>query len=218
VKPDSPSNPDSFQQAWQAHASQAQVTIDADLLLKVVERDQRNFQRMIFCRDYREVGVAVVMIPLWFYLGITFSSPWTWWLTVPVLVWLAGFMIVYRMRHKQPPAEPDAPLLHCVERSLTEVEDQIWLLRNIFWWYLLPPGISMAAFFVQVSWQAAARNNNRLEGLIAGTILLVFLAGTYYFIYWLNQSAVRKQLEPRRQELLALIASLKDEATDKADQ
>jgi hypothetical protein len=215
MKPDSPTNPDNFQQAWQAHASQTRVTIDADLLLKVVERDQRNFQRTIFWRDYREVGVAVAMIPLWFYLDFAVNPPWTWWLTVPVLVWIAGFVLVYRIRHKHPPAKPDAPLLHCLERSLTEVEDQIWLLRNILWWYLLPPGISMATFFVHVSWQSAARNNDWLHGLIAATILLIFLVGVYYFIYWLNQYAVRTQLEPRRQELLALLASLKDETTDK---
>ena len=34
-----------------------------------------------------------------------------------------------------------------------------------------------------------------------------------YFIYWLNQYAVRIQLEPRREELLALVTSLGDETT-----
>jgi hypothetical protein len=217
MKPDSPMKSDNFQLAWQSQASQTRVTIDADLLLKVVQRDQQNFQRMIFWRDYREVGVALVMIPVWFFLGIKISTPWTWWLTVPVLVWIAGFVLVYRIRHKQPPAKSDAPLLHCLQRSLTEVEDQIWLLDNILWWYLLPPGISIAAFFAHVSWRTAMKTNDWLGGLIFATILFVFLAGVYYFIYWVNQFAVRKQLEPRRQELLALIASLKDEPTGEDD-
>ena len=30
--------PDKYQQAWQAHSSQTRVTIDADLLLKEVQR------------------------------------------------------------------------------------------------------------------------------------------------------------------------------------
>jgi hypothetical protein len=43
------------------------------------------------------------------------------------------------MRHLQKPNEPDEPLLQCVKNSLTQMEDQIWLLRNVLWWYLLPP-------------------------------------------------------------------------------
>ena len=62
--------PDKYQQAWQAHSSQTRVTVDADLLLKEVQRSQRNFRAMIFWRDFREVGVALLMLPLWFYLGI----------------------------------------------------------------------------------------------------------------------------------------------------
>ena len=51
--------PDKYQQAWQAHSSQTRVTVDADLLLKEVQRSQRNFRAMIFWRDFREVGVAL---------------------------------------------------------------------------------------------------------------------------------------------------------------
>ena len=202
-------DPDKYQQAWQAHASHARVTIDADLLLKEVQRNQQKFRCTIFWRDFREIAVALLLLPVWFYMGAKLSSPWTWYLTVPVLVWMAGFMLVYRMRHKQTPSKPDEPLLQCVERSLTEVEDQIWLLRNIFWWYLLPPGISILAFFAH---DTLLRSKDWLDALgHAGPFVVVF--AVYYFLYWLNQYAVRTQLEPRRQELLTLLASLGDETT-----
>ncbi|MCH7686758.1 MAG: hypothetical protein IH899_08770, partial [Planctomycetes bacterium] len=84
-------DPDSYQQAWKADAAQTRVTVDVDLLLKEVQRSQRNFRATIFCRDFREVAVALLMLPLWFYMGITMSVPWTWYLTVTVLVWIAGF-------------------------------------------------------------------------------------------------------------------------------
>lgn len=209
-------DPDNYQQAWQAHSSQTRVIIDADLLLKEVQRDQLNFRSAIFFRDFGEVGIALLMIPLWFYLGAVTSSPWTWYLTVPVLVWMAGFMLVYRMRHKPKPSQPDEPLLLCVKRSITEVEDQIWLLRNIFWWYLLPPSISIMAFFAQVAWDS--RSDGWLAALIFFIMLVVFLLGLYSSIYYLNQRAVRLQLEPRRQQLLTLLTSLRDETTgDGAD-
>ena len=130
MNPDSHMDPDStvpeatcpeVSAGMAAQSSQTRVTIDADLLLKEVQRYQRDFRATIFCRDFREVVVALLMLPVWFYMGITMSLPWTWYLTVPVLVWMAGFMLVYRMRHKQEPSEPDESLLQCVKRSLTEV-------------------------------------------------------------------------------------------------
>lgn len=203
--------PDEFQQAWQAQASQTRVTIDADLLRQEVHRDQQAFRTMILYRDYGEVGVALLLIPIWFILGAVTKSPWTWYLTVPVLIWMAGFMLVYRRRHRQEPGEPDEPLLQCVQRSLSEVEDQIWLLRNIFWWYLLPPSVTILIFFAHVCWLSSALG--WLPSLIFFLILAGSLVGVYSWIYFLNQRAVQLQLIPKRQELLTLQASLQDEGT-----
>jgi CubicO group peptidase (beta-lactamase class C family) len=193
-------DPDNYQQAWQAHSSRTRITIDANVLLKEVERSQRNFRAMIFWRDFREVGVAVLLLPVWFYLGARFSLPWTWYLVVPALVWVAGFILVDRMRHNQQANEPGEPLHQSVKESLTQVEHQIWLLRNVFWWYLLPFTISLMAFFVQVS-------SNWWDTLGQMLFVVVLYAG----IYFLNQRVVRTCLEPRRQELLTLLTSLEDE-------
>jgi hypothetical protein len=202
---------DDYQRAWQAHSSRTRVTIDADLLLKEVQRSQSNFQATIFWRDFREVGVALVMLPVWFYLGVTFSLPWTWYLTALAFIWVAGFLLVDRMRHKAKPGDPGKPLLGSAKESLTQVEHQIWLLRNVFWWYLLPFVIPILAFFAQVAWR---NSKDWLEGALAFAPPSVFVLALYCWIYWLNQRAVRLHLEPRRQELLALVASLSDETTD----
>lgn len=205
-------NPDDYQKAWQAQSAQPRVTINADLLFKEVQHNQQNFRATVFWRDFREVAIALLLIPVWFYMGAKLSSPWTWYLTVPVLLWIAGFMLVYRIRHKPTPGKAEDSLLHCVERSLTELTDQIWLLRNIFWWYLLPPGLSILAFIIQIAW---LHSHGWLDVLshVAPTVIVVF--ATYAFIYWLNLWAVRTKLEPRREELLALIASLREETMDK---
>ena len=204
--------PDKYQQAWQAQTSATRVTVDADLLLQEVQRNQRNFRRGSSRETFVEVVVGLVMIPVWFYLGITVSLPWTWWLTVPALVWMIGFMLVYRKRYMPKPSEPDEPLIACVKNSLTEVEPQIWLLRNVFWWYLLPPSISISAFFIHVALSLRAGGWLLVVGDVV--MLVFFLAVVYGGIYFLNQYAVRRQLEPRRQELLALLVSLGDEAAD----
>src|SRR5207245_1063298 len=108
------------------------------------------------------------------------------------------------------PSEPGEPLLESVQESLTQVEHQIWLLRNVFWWYLLPFTISLLAFFTHVAWLTF---DKWLAALGFATFLVVFDLAIDYFIYRLNQNAVRTQLEPQRRELLALLASLGDEST-----
>jgi CubicO group peptidase (beta-lactamase class C family) len=203
-------NPDTLKEAWRAQTAQTRLTIDTDLLLKEVRRNQKSFSAVLFWRDLREVGVSLLMVPVWFYLGAKYSLPWTWYLAVPALLWIASFMLVDRRRHKRHPPEPGEPPGRHVEDSLAQVEHQIWLLRNVLWWYLLPPGLAILAFFGQVGW--LARDSGWMVALVvagmAAVVVLLF-AG----LYWLNQRAIRSELEPRRRELQALLASLK-EATE----
>ena len=202
-------NPDDVKQSWKTQSLQTRLTIDAELLLKDVQRNQQNFTAAIFWRDVREVGTGLLMVPLWFYMGAKLALPWTWYLTVPMLVWIAGFMLVDRMRHKWQLPEPGETLRQRVESSLAQVEHQIWLLRNVFWWYLLPPGLSILAFFGQIAWEARAGGWWTVLGT-AGLISVVFIV--FAGVYRLNQAAVRAHLEPRRQELEALLKSLQDES------
>lgn len=199
---------DIYQQAWKVDAAQTRVTIATESLSKEVKRSHQEFQSLIFWRDVREAGVSLVLIPFWFAVGSAMSLPWTWYLTVPALIWVAGFILVDRKRHPQCPSESGEPLLFYVKESLTQVEHQIWLLRNVFWWYLLPLCISIMAFFLDVSWQSSGV---WWEFVLTAGFLGLFLLVIYGGTYRLNQRAVRKQLEPRRQDLLKLIASLENE-------
>ena len=201
-------NLDKYQQAWNADAAQMHITFDAELLSKEVQQSNQEFQSTIFWRDVREAGVSLLLLPVWFAMGITLSLPWTWYLTVPALIWVAGFILVDRRRHPKGPSGAGEPLLYYVKESLTQVEHQIWLLRNVFWWYLLPFAISIMAFFLHVAWKSSSGGLEFvLFAVFLGLILLVLYGSTYR----LNQRAVREQFEPRRQDLLKLIASLEND-------
>ena len=147
-------NPDALKAAWQAPTSQRRLTIDGNLLLKEVQQNERNFRRTILWRDVREVGVSLVLVPVWIWLGFAESLPWTWYLCVPALLWIAGFMVVDRLHQNRRQPKPGDPLRQQIESSLAQVDHQIWLLRNVVWWYLLPPGVAMAAFFAHCAWLA----------------------------------------------------------------
>jgi hypothetical protein len=200
-------NPDKLKQAWQSQTSQRRLTIDADVILNEVRHNERNFRRTVFWRDTREVGVSLVMVPVWIWLGLKHALPWTWYLCIPALLWIAGFMVVDRMNQKQRQPRPGDPLRERIESSLAQVEHQIWLLRNVFWWYLLPPGVAMAAFFAHCAW--LARDGGLVAGLVMAGVVAV-AASILWGVHGLNQNCVRKELEPRRRELEALLQTLKD--------
>lgn len=201
-------DPDSYQKAWHSQSSQARVTIAADLLLKEVQRSQRNFRAMIFYQDFREGVIGFFMLPLWFFLGYWLYLPWTWYLVVPAITWVILFILVDRIRHKQQPSGPGEPLLDCVRVSLNQVEHQIWLRRNVFWWSLLPFTIAILAFLAQFAW---LHHSGFWPIILALVPYVVFLLVLYGFVYYLSQRAVHRELEPRRQELLTLLATLGDE-------
>jgi hypothetical protein len=202
---------DDIRRTWQAQAGQARLVIDAERLLAEVRRNRRALAATVFWRDVREVGVSVLMLPVWIFLGVSLNLPWTWYLGVPALLWVAGFMLVDRWRHSPRPAAAGETLTACVESSLGQVEHQIWLLRNVFWWYLLPLAVPIVAFFGQVSW------NEPVDGWVAAvhfTVASALVAVIFAGVYWINQVAVRANLAPRRRELQELLASLRDVPAD----
>ena len=200
--------PDQFQKAWQSQTAQAEVRFDSDLMLKEIVRNQATLQGTIKGRDFVEIGVSLMMIPIWFFLGQVVPVPWTWYLGIPGMVWVASFLLVHRTLHDRKATQPADTLLQTVQTSLAEVNDQIWLLKNVVWWYLMPFYIPLTIFFVHVAWQFGAATGDKLEAIGFGGFLVLLVTGIYYFIYRLNQKAVDKELVPRREELLAVLASL----------
>jgi len=205
---------DELKKVWQSQVSPQRLTLDAGLLLNEVRRNERQFAAMIYCRDLREVGVALVLVPVWIVMGITQSHPWSWYVVIPALLWIAGFMLVDRARQRPHQPAPGDDLHTTATKSLAQVEHQIWLLRNVLWWYLLPLFVTLLFWPAHHAWDTRENGWKTLGGFtgVAFTFALVF-----GFIYWLNQYAVRKQLEPRQKELQALLRSLDEpgEALDR---
>jgi small-conductance mechanosensitive channel len=123
-----------------------------------------------------------------------------------------GFVIFDRRRNPHKTGEPSESLLHCAKESLRQVEHQIWLLRNVFWWYLLPSLVAIISFFVHVAWRIASDWWGVLAAL-SGPVLIGVVVNVV--VYLVNRLAIRLDLEPRRQELLNLIAGLEDESNGK---
>lgn len=196
--------PDAFGKAWRAQDVQ-QVNVDVELLLSLVKRNGREFQSMIFRRDALEIGTALVLTGFFVNLGVARKS-WPWFVMAAACLFVAAFMVLDRYRQNRKSASPAETLTAWLENSRSNVEHQIWLLRNVFWWYLLPPLIGMMAVFGHALWLAPGINSFVTLAPFLGGLAIVSIV--FYGVYLLNQRAVRTELRPRLEELDSLAESL----------
>ena len=195
-------NFDDLQKAWKTQDAGPRVTIDADLLLKEVRRNQRHFWMTLFWRDVREVGVAFLLALFFLHQGIRCQN-WTFCLLALACFGVGAFMVADRLHQRRTQPAPEDSLKACIEISLHQVNHQIWLLRNVFWWYLLPIAAPLGISVFASLWHARRLG---YSALIGGGLYALIVVLLYWGIYWFNQFAVRKTLDPRRQELEALLA------------
>ena len=203
-----------LQKAWQCQHASAKLPINADpdVLLKEVRHKQQQWGAINFWGAVLEIGGEFLATLFFLYQGLLHAN-WTpfrlpdWdFLLVALACASVGifrtFMLVNRrigQRRKQTTAND--PLKACIEASLHEVNHDIWLQRNVFWWCWLPFTTALAISF--------AYGSLRAHNPIFLAFLVLFVIPLAWWGYRLSRSTVRKVLEPRRQELEALLASLK---------
>jgi hypothetical protein len=197
-------NFEELQKAWQSQNPGATVTINTDLLLKEVRRNQHHFWMTIFWRDAREVGVAAFLTWLFLHWAIR-DREWSLYLLSFSCFGVGLFMLVDRWLQRRKRPVTNDPLRSCIEASLLQVHHQIWLLKNVFWWYLLPLAAAIGISICAGIWRTRQAGFSVMKGWV---VFVLFGVLIYWGVYWLNQFVVRKHLEPRRQELESLLASL----------
>lgn len=203
---------DELRKTWQSRQTSFKFTIDSDMLLREVKRNENHFEALVFLRDVREVVIASAMSILFLHLGLK-NNLWPFFLLASWSLYIAVFMIVDRTSQRRKRPVLTESLMGCVESSLAQVAHQIWLLKNVFWWCILPANIGFGIFFGYLAW-----GTTRESVGMPLVIILVAIFGCFAFcivvstgIYYLNQYAVRKELNPRKQELEQLLGSIRED-------
>ena len=196
---------DELKENWQRQKT-GKLNLDSDLLLREVKRNKKHFESAIFWRDVREVGIAIPLSIFFLYLGIE-NIQWPLVLLGVLAAFVGIFMVVDRIIQKKKMPQYRDSLTNCINTSLVQVEHQIWLLRNVFWWYLLPIGGGIAIFIGYHTWAIRNMPELGMRFLAGYAVSCVFFC---WGVYALNQWAVRKYLVPRRQELMQLRSSLQN--------
>ncbi len=198
---------DELKHAWQSQDCSENVSVDVTVLTKLIRREQRNWSHLIQRRDILEVAVCCIMFPVCLYFAIA-QNLVPMYLVAGAVLFVGGFFIVDRVLQRSRRPREELPLVEFIKRSIDQSNHQIWLLRNIFWWYLLPPGIGMAVVLSYVLYlvlQDGLSSRAVLWAVLFLTGVAVLVALTFWGVYLLNQRAVRNDLLPRNQELKELL-------------
>ena len=192
--------PSDLKKAWQSQLSGRRLVFDEAVILRQVVRGQSDFRAMLFRRDALEIGLAVILIGAFVYFYFRLDGPWPLLLVAASMAWVAGFLLVDRTGHRRRCPHREDSVKACAESTLAEINHQIWLLKKVLWWYILPPLASLEIFYGYV----AVLVHKPAAFFAAQPFTLVVAIG----VYWLNRWAVETYLEPRRQETEALLRSL----------
>lgn len=198
-------NFDDLQSTWQSHDHGTRLSIGASLLLNEVRRNHQALESSLLRRDIVEVVTAIVLTGVFGVLAVRLNE-WTLLLCSFGCLFVGTFFVVDRWLQSRRRPVSDDSLQSCIQASLVQVHHQIWLLKNIFWWYMLPLIPGMAVFLVTVAWKLREAG---LVGLLLVAAVGLFSALVFWGVYLLNQQGVKKSLEPRLAELEVLLASLK---------
>ena len=199
---------DELQEAWKSQDTR--TAVEASLLLGTVRKRQRRYSRFIWLRNMRE-GWGPILAAVLFvcFAESDVASRWQLWpfyLAMAILFGIGVFRVIDTRRQNRKAVRYEDSALSFAERSVLEINHRIWLLENIFWWWILPVAIGGMLVMVQiimlVGWQNPIVYWKVSQGAGIACAILCLL-------YWGNQWTARKYWMPRKAELEAIADSLR---------
>ena len=181
---------DELEQIWHDSAKAERVEIDRVRLLADLNGQLKRFDRVIRRRDVREIVAAVIVIVLFgvgtFYYTDILSR------IGMILGVLYGILVivVLKVAKRQKPIEFELPVKEYLVKYRDYLDKQKSLLKNIVYWYLLPPFVACLLFFI-----------GQELSMVHLTINLVFILGLYTGVYFLNRNGVKKSYDPLLKQL-----------------
>jgi hypothetical protein len=176
---------------WQRQELQPPVSLPDAEIMNRMRQKLRQFDRNIFRRDMRE-GVAcavVVGMFLWEFFVESAALARTGCIVVIAAAVVIFGKLVVRRHFKTKRGEPDS-VKEFLEKERRKMTREIFLLRSVFWWYILPLLVGEELFVFGLP--------RPLANKLVATAVCVAVSG---FVYWLNQRAVRKYLVPLQEEM-----------------
>jgi hypothetical protein len=170
---------------WLQSAAKEAVKFNQSELLADLNSQLKNFDKCLKKRDKREIIAASIVILIFCTGTILFTGIIS--KIGMLLCTLYGVVVIYVLRNvkKHNPVSYDQPVKDYLVMHREYLVKERNLLKNVIYWYLLPPFIGEVLFFI-------GQNMGTITLIIS--ILIVFGINTY--IYFLNKAGVKKVFDP----------------------
>ncbi len=171
-------NFDDLKQSWQAEIQVTDNQTDFSKSIEALENKVAKFDRHIRWRDAREIGIGLLITPVFGYWLFTKAEHW---LTITgLIITILGLLAMPIMTYRAKSVKSHK--LQSIRDFLTteklKVQKQVRLLENIFWWHIGPLGTGI---FMTVIGSNIERNGvlvweqNLINYLIICSVLFVVL-------------------------------------------
>jgi len=172
---------------WQQSAKAEVVKLNASDLILELDLQLKSLDKGLKKRDKREIIAAAIVIVIFgtgtiFFTGIISKIGL-------LLCALYGIIVIFVLRNvkKHKPDIYSLPVKDYLVNHREYLVKERNLLKNVIYWYLLPPFIGEVVFFI-------GQNMGTISLIIS--IIIVFSINAY--IYFLNKVGVRKVFDPIR--------------------
>jgi hypothetical protein len=209
-----------LQQIWAGQPDNGRTPeheeIDMQDTIARVLRRARTMRRKVLVRDIVEVTAAVGGAACFFWVATVVPTGWPWVAAALLDLGVGGVFIVDRIRRRARRPEP-SDVRASLERSLGDVDHQMTLLGSVGWWYIGPLALGAALIIGGSAWDVRRRilpevwPDVRLYVWATLAAALAVTGAAFWFVWWLNQRAVRRHLRPERDRIAELLAQLGEE-------
>ncbi len=188
---------------WKNSSKTAQISIEADQLVKEFDTKMTNIQKKIRNRDVREISASVIGILIFSFFAYEIPFPITKFSCFLSILWFVYVIYKFRKSNKQNLSEKlSLSLKEQLAHKKQLLQQQVKLLDSAAYWYAGPSFITNFIFIIGLKNPADYNWTNQLaENVLPLTVnakifTLIGLTLFYLFIIWINKRAANKDVQP----------------------
>lgn len=201
-------NLEELKDVWQSQNTRN--TVHAVLLLEAIRRKTRHYNRVLVIRNFRE-GWGTIIAALLLIFNTTSDAEsqlqlLPWYSAMAILFGIGLYRVIDNTMQKKKTSLNNDSVTSFIISSLSEIEHRIWLLTNIFWWWVLPILVGCALIVFQIILLVGLQDPvSMVRKLSVGVGIGVVVVCA---VYWGNLWTARKYWLPRKAELEEIYKSL----------
>lgn len=188
---------DELKKIWQDAPMTEKIKFNHSKLLMNMDHELKLAEQKIKRRDFREILVAVLLIPYFLYIAYQSSNTLT--QIGAVIIALSCVWIIYKLRavRKYRKTDMTTSLKEQMTQTHEYLSQQRKLLDNVLTWYILPPSIGLVLFYIGMT-----------SSVLALVIALIFQLAIMIWVYQINKKAANTYYTPMIKRLEKVIEEL----------